>query len=90
MPSVKVNRPITREDVNNLSTTVNNLEWRRSKVLELSSQDYTQSEIAKTLQVSQPSVNRDLIYLARQAPRELANAYPANIATRIRTLYKWN
>jgi hypothetical protein len=44
MPSVKVNRPITREDVNNLSTTVNNLEWRRSKVLELSSQDYTQSE----------------------------------------------
>jgi hypothetical protein len=30
--------------MNNLSSTVNNLEWRRSKVLELSSQGYTQSE----------------------------------------------
>jgi transcriptional regulator len=50
---------------------VNNLEWRRSKVLELSSQGYTQSEIAKTLQVSQPSVNRDLTYLAKQAHENL-------------------
>jgi predicted transcriptional regulator len=57
--------------VNNLSSTVNNLEWRRSKVLELSSQGYTQSEIAKTLQVSQPSVNRDLAYLAKQAHENL-------------------
>jgi predicted transcriptional regulator len=54
--------------VNNLSSTVNNLEWRRSKVLELSSQGYTQSEIAKKLQVSQPSVNRDL---AKQAHENL-------------------
>ena len=55
--------------MNNLSTTVNKnkLEWRRSKVLELPSQGYTQSEIAKTLQISQPSVNRDLAYLAKQA-----------------------
>jgi predicted transcriptional regulator len=54
--------------MNNLSSTVNNLEWRRSKVLELSSQGYTQSEIAKKLQVSQPSVNRDL---AKQAHENL-------------------
>jgi predicted transcriptional regulator len=57
--------------MNNVSSTVNNLEWRRSKVLELSSQGYTQSEIAKTLQVSQPSVNRDLAYLAKQAHENL-------------------
>lgn len=57
--------------MNNLNTTVNNLEWRRSKVLELSSQGYTQSEIAKILQVSQPSVNRDLTYLAKQAQENL-------------------
>jgi predicted transcriptional regulator len=57
--------------MNNVSSTVNNLEWRRSKVLELSSQGYTQSEIAKKLQVSQPSVNRDLAYLARQAHKNL-------------------
>jgi predicted transcriptional regulator len=54
--------------MNNVSSTVNNLEWRRSKVLELSSQGYTQSEIAKKLQVSQPSVNRDL---AKQAHENL-------------------
>jgi hypothetical protein len=57
--------------MNNVSSTVNNLEWRRSKVLESSSQGYTQSEIAKTLQVSQPSVNRDLAYLAKQAHENL-------------------
>jgi transcriptional regulator len=50
---------------------VNNLEWRRSKVLELSSQGYTQSEIAKTLQVSQPSVNRDLAYIAKRSQENL-------------------
>ena len=57
--------------MNSLSSTVNNLEWRRSKVLELSSQGYTQSQIAKTLQISQPSVNRDLAYLAKQAQENL-------------------
>jgi transcriptional regulator len=57
--------------VNDLSSTVNNLEWRRSKVLELSSQGYTQSEIAKTLQVSQPSVNRDLAYIAKRSQENL-------------------
>ena len=57
--------------MNNLGSTVNNLEWRRSKVLELSSQGYTQSDIAKTLQVSQPSVNRDLAYIAKQAQENL-------------------
>ena len=50
---------------------MNNLEWRRSKVLELSSQGYTQSEIAKTLQISQPSVNRDIAYITKQAQENL-------------------
>ena len=57
--------------MNSLSSTVNNLEWRRSKVLELSSQGCTRLEIAKTLQISQPSVNRDLAYLAKQAQENL-------------------
>jgi DNA-binding transcriptional regulator LsrR (DeoR family) len=51
--------------MNNRSSTVNNLEWHRRKVLQLSSHGYTQSEISKTLKVSQPSVNRDLAYLAK-------------------------
>jgi predicted transcriptional regulator len=60
--------------MNNLSSSVNNnnsssnsLEWRRSKVQELSSQGYTQSEISRILQISQPTINRDLSYLRQQA-----------------------
>jgi hypothetical protein len=49
--------------VNSLSSTVNSLEWRRSKVLELSSQGHSQPEIDRILQISQPTVNRDIGYL---------------------------
>jgi DNA-binding NarL/FixJ family response regulator len=55
--------------MNNLSSSVNNLEWRHSKLLELSSQGYTQLDIARTLQISQSSVNRDLAYIAKQLKR---------------------
>jgi hypothetical protein len=54
--------------VNNLSMSVNSsLEWRRSKVQELSSQGYNQSEISRMLQISQPTINRDITYLRQQA-----------------------
>src|SRR6266496_4765042 len=43
------------------------LEWRRSKVLELASQGHNQSEISRILQISQPTINRDLAYLRQQA-----------------------
>jgi predicted transcriptional regulator len=46
---------------------VNNMEWRRSKVQELASQGYNQSEISRILQISQPTINRDLSYLRQQA-----------------------
>jgi hypothetical protein len=46
---------------------MNSLEWRRSKVQELSSQDYNQSEISRILQISQPTINRDITYLRQQA-----------------------
>src|SRR5919202_425006 len=56
------------EIINNLSTSVNNsLEWRRNKVLELASQAYNQSEISQILQISQPTINRDISYLRQQA-----------------------
>jgi predicted transcriptional regulator len=60
--------------VNSLSSTVNSvnsLEWRRSKVLELSSQGHNQPEIARILQISQPTVNRDIGYLRGQASNNL-------------------
>jgi predicted transcriptional regulator len=50
---------------------VNSLEWRRSKVLELSSQGHSQPEIASILQISQPTVNRDIGYLRGQARQNL-------------------
>jgi DNA-binding CsgD family transcriptional regulator len=39
------------------------LEWRRSKVLELSSHGYNQSDISRILQISQPTISIDLHYL---------------------------
>jgi NADH/NAD ratio-sensing transcriptional regulator Rex len=54
--------------MNNLSSSVNSsLEWRRSKVSELSSQGYNQSKISRRLQISQPTINRDFTYLRQQA-----------------------
>src|ERR687886_1434617 len=53
--------------MNSLSSSMNSLEWRRSKVQELSSQGYNQSEISRILQISQPTINRDISYLRNQA-----------------------
>jgi predicted transcriptional regulator len=65
------------EIMNNLRSSVNNnnknnknsnaLEWRRNKVQELASQGYNQSEISRILQISQPTINRDLSYLRQRA-----------------------
>jgi hypothetical protein len=57
--------------MNNLSSAVNSLEWRRSKVSELSSQGYNQSEISRILQISQPTINRDITYLRQQAKENI-------------------
>jgi transposase len=43
------------------------IDWRKSKVQELSSQGYSQREIAQVLQISNGTVNRDLSVLRRQA-----------------------
>jgi hypothetical protein len=43
------------------------IDWRRSKVQEISSQGHSQREIAQILQVSSGTVNRDLSYLRQQA-----------------------
>ena len=43
------------------------IDWRRSKVQELSSQGHSQREIAQMLQVSNGTVNKDLFTLRQQA-----------------------
>ena len=45
----------------------NSVQWRRNKVQELASQGYNQSEISRTLQISQPTINRDIALLRQQA-----------------------
>ncbi|MGA9167840.1 MAG: helix-turn-helix domain-containing protein [Nitrososphaeraceae archaeon] len=39
------------------------IDWRRSQVLELSSEGYTQSEIAQKLQIDKSAVDKDLLFL---------------------------
>jgi hypothetical protein len=74
---VKVGKGLknTRGNVESLSSQVEreklNLDWRRSKVLELNSQGYSQPEIAKILQVSLGTVNRDLSIIRQQAKDNL-------------------
>jgi hypothetical protein len=50
---------------------VERLQWRRNKVLELSSQGRSQPEIATILQVGLGTVSRDIQYLREQARKNL-------------------
>jgi predicted transcriptional regulator len=47
------------------------IDWRRSKVQELSSQGHSQREIAQILQVSNGTVNKDLFILRQQAKQNI-------------------
>ena len=63
-----------KEIMNSLNSSMNNnnnLEWHRSKVLELTSQGYNQSEISRILQISQPTISRDMRYLRQQAKENI-------------------
>jgi predicted transcriptional regulator len=47
------------------------IDWRRSKVQELSSQGHSQRDIAQILQVSNGTVNKDLSILRQQAKENI-------------------
>jgi hypothetical protein len=47
------------------------LEWRRSKVLEYSSQGYSEREISEILKVNDTAVHRDLVFLRQEAQENL-------------------
>jgi hypothetical protein len=57
-----------------LNSYAERLEWRRSKVLELSSQGHSQPEISKILQIGIGTVNRD-IFILRQRAKENIEKY---------------
>jgi predicted transcriptional regulator len=58
-------------DNRNTKNTDKQIQWRRTKVLELSSQGNTQSDIAKTLHVGEATVSRDISSLRQQAQLNL-------------------
>src|SRR5215208_6323749 len=47
------------------------LHWRRSRILELASEGYSQREIAYKLQVDPAAVNKDIQFLRQQAQENL-------------------
>ena len=53
-----------------LSTKTQQVEWRRDRVLELSSQGFNQSDIARVLQIDK-SISRDMTWLKQQAKSHL-------------------
>ena len=66
---------ITKENVELMGSELtygkDQIEWRRSRVLELSSQGHSQYEIAQKLQIAKGTVNSDLAYLRKQAQENL-------------------
>jgi DNA-binding CsgD family transcriptional regulator len=55
-----------------LNSEVEQLSWRRSKILELSSQGHTERDIAAILQVALGTVNRDLQILKKLAQANIS------------------
>ena len=49
------------------------MQWRRDKVLEYTSQGYTQREIAGILQVANSTIAEDQIFLRQQAKENIRN-----------------
>src|SRR5689334_23132096 len=47
------------------------VEWRRRQVFELSSKGQSQTEIARTLQISESTISRDLEYVRQQSKENI-------------------
>src|SRR5215208_1638437 len=52
-------------------STQKQVQWRRAKVLELSSQGYSQIDIATQLQVDEVTISKDVAILRQQAQQNL-------------------
>jgi DNA-binding NarL/FixJ family response regulator len=54
-----------------MSQMKDKIQWRRSKVQELSVKGYNHYEIASTLQISRPTITRDIQYLSDRAKQNI-------------------
>jgi hypothetical protein len=62
-----------------MTSTEDHIEWRRSKVMELSAQGYSEREIATKLQISKTTTHQDLVHLRQQAQENLQKHVSENI-----------
>src|SRR5918911_1589468 len=60
-----------REKSELLNTKAEQLEWRRSKVIELRCRGLTYMEIARELQVPKTAVGEDMLYLRKRAKESI-------------------
>jgi predicted transcriptional regulator len=71
--------PLTDENVVNprsgitLNKYRSQIAWRRSKVKELLTRNYTQYEIANLLHISQPTISRDIKYIQKEIKKTNEN-----------------
>src|ERR687898_2611766 len=63
------------QDGNNLKNNQKQIEWRRNKVRQLLLRGDTQSEISKTLHISQPTISRDIDYIRSKYITNSKNTY---------------
>jgi IS30 family transposase len=54
-----------------LTTKEDHIDWRHTKILELSSQGYSEREIATKLQVSKTTIHQGLVHIRKQAQESL-------------------
>src|SRR5215204_7043380 len=63
------------KDSNNLKNNKKQIEWRRNKVRQLLLRGNTQSEISRTLHISQPTISRDIDYIRSKYITNSKNTY---------------
>jgi predicted transcriptional regulator len=63
------------KDVNNLKNNQKQIEWRRNKVRQLLLRGNTQLEISRTLDISQPTISRDIDYIRSRYITNSKNTY---------------
>ncbi len=62
-----------KDSSTNMKDNNNKITWRRNKVQELSIKGFNQAEIARMLQISEPTISRDIEYLREMANETIKN-----------------
>ena len=62
-------------DSNKLKNNKKQIEWRRNKVRQLLLRENSQSEISRTLDISQPTISRDIAFIQSRYITNSKNTY---------------